>query len=199
MTKTSFAVSIIRKPSAWSGPGPAVAASLSSTIPFAAGYPGRRIGSPVRRANRQRESTATTLRSQVRSASATSWVMKPRRFFGTAFASLMFGAQSADPYATQPLAVCDARSVASDDLVAAALVYRDRTGENYLLTYRPSHRWFYVPEMRGDEALLLKCYDSAQAGRARLVPHTAFTDPTAPADVLLRESIELRTLVFGSG
>jgi hypothetical protein len=45
--------------------------------------------------------------------------------------------------------------------------------------------------MRADEALLLKCYDSAQDGRARFVPHTAFTDPTAPADVLLRESIEL--------
>jgi hypothetical protein len=62
-----------------------------------------------------------------------------------------------------------------------------------------THRWFYVPEMRANEALLLKCYDSAQDGRARFVPHTAFTDPTAPADVLPRESIELRTLVFGSG
>jgi hypothetical protein len=49
------------------------------------------------------------------------------------------------------------------------------------------------------EALLLKWYDSAQDGRARVVPHTAFTDPTVPADVLPRESIELRTLVFGSG
>ena len=62
-----------------------------------------------------------------------------------------------------------------------------------------THPWFYVPEMRANEALLLKCCDSAQDGRARFVPHTAFTDPTAPADVLPRESIELRTLVFGSG
>ena len=102
------------------------------------------------------------------------------------------------PLRDSPLALCDANSVASEDLVAADLVYRDRSGENYVVTYRPSHRWFYVPEMREDEALLLKCYDSAEDGRARFVPHTAFTDPTAPADVLLRESIELRALVFYS-
>ena len=44
--------------------------------------------------------------------------------------------------------------------------------------------------------LLLKCFDSKTDGRARFAPHTAFQDPTAPADVLPRESIELRTLVF---
>ncbi len=102
------------------------------------------------------------------------------------------------PLRDAPLAVCDAESVAPGDLVAADLVYRDRTGENYLMTYRPSHRWFYVPEMRADEVLLLKCYDSAEDGRTRFVPHTAFLDPTAPADVLPRESIELRTFVFYS-
>ncbi len=50
--------------------------------------------------------------------------------------------------------------------------------------------------MQPDEALLLKCFDSATDGRARFAPHTAFEDPTAPADVLPRESIEIRTLVF---
>jgi len=47
-----------------------------------------------------------------------------------------------------------------------------------------------------DEAILIKCYDSAEDGRARFTAHSAFEDPTAPADVLPRESIELRTLVF---
>ncbi len=69
-------------------------------------------------------------------------------------------------------------------------------GETYGVTYNPAHRWFYVPEMQPDEALLLKCFDSATDGRARFAPHTAFEDPTAPADVLPRESIEIRTLVF---
>jgi hypothetical protein len=48
--------------------------------------------------------------------------------------------------------------------------------------------------MREDEALLLKCYDSARDGRAVLSPHGVFEDPTAPAVVLPRESIELRTI-----
>jgi hypothetical protein len=49
--------------------------------------------------------------------------------------------------------------------------------------------------MRVDEATLIKCYDSAE-DKARFTAHSAFEDPTAPADALPRESIELRTLVF---
>jgi hypothetical protein len=102
------------------------------------------------------------------------------------------------PLRDAPLAVCDARSVAPNDLVPADLVYQNRVGETYAVTFNPSHRWFYVPDMQPDEALLLKCFDSANDGRARFAPHTAFEDPTAPADILPRESIELRTLVFHS-
>lgn len=100
------------------------------------------------------------------------------------------------PLRDAPLAVCDAQSVAPGDLVPSDLVYRERVGETYSVSYSPSHRWFYVPRMQTDEALLLKCFDSATDGRARFAPHTAFEDPTAPADVLPRESIEVRTLVF---
>jgi hypothetical protein len=99
------------------------------------------------------------------------------------------------PVLDAPLAMCDARSVAPKDLVASELVYRDRRGETYNLTYNPTQRWFYAPEMRADEVLLLKCFDSRDDGAvSRFAPHTAFTDPTAPP----RESIELRTfLIFG--
>ncbi len=100
------------------------------------------------------------------------------------------------PLQDSPLALCDARTLADGDLVAQDLIYRDRTGEIYSLTYSPSHRWFYVPNMSRDEVLLLKCYDSLRDGRARFMPHTSFQDPTAPADMAPRESIELRTLVF---
>src|SRR5207248_3214483 len=88
----------------------------------------------------------------------------------------------------QPLAVCDATSVAFADFVPSDLVYRDRIGETYRVRYSPVHRWFYVPEMRSDEAVLIKCYDSAEDGTARFIAHSAFEDPTAPADVLPRES-----------
>jgi hypothetical protein len=100
------------------------------------------------------------------------------------------------PLRDAPLAVCDSRTVAPDDLVPSDLVYRDRTGETYSVRYNPSHRWFYVPEMQRDEALLLKIADTRTDISARFMPHTAFTDPTTPPDAFPRESIELRTLVF---
>jgi hypothetical protein len=100
------------------------------------------------------------------------------------------------PLQDAPLAVCDALSVKSSDLVPADLVYRDRVGETYSVVFNPAHRWFYVPEMQPDEALLLKCYDSKTDGRARFAPHSAFIDPSAPSNPKPRESIEMRALVF---
>jgi hypothetical protein len=103
------------------------------------------------------------------------------------------------PVYDSPLAVCDAQSVDFKDLVPSDLVYPNRSGETYSVLFDPNHRWFYVPRMQSDEALLLKCYDSKTDGRARFAPHTAFSDPTAPANAPPRQSIELRTLVFHRG
>ena len=100
------------------------------------------------------------------------------------------------PVRDTPLAMCDGQTVAPDDLVASDLIYPGRSGETYSVKYNPEHRWFYFPEMTSDEAILLKCYDSATDGRTRFAPHTAFVDPTTPSDAPPRESIELRTLVF---
>lgn len=102
------------------------------------------------------------------------------------------------PVRRMPLALCDARSIAQDDLVATDLVYEGRTGEVYQTAFNPDHRWYYFPEMARDEALLIKCYDSMEDGRARFTAHTAFDDPTTPPDAPPRESIEARTLVFFS-
>jgi hypothetical protein len=100
------------------------------------------------------------------------------------------------PLHDAPLAMCDAKTIDPADLVPSDLVYRHRVGETYSVTYNPEHRWYYVPEMRRDEALLLKCCDTKTDGRARFMAHTSFADPTTPADARPRESIELRTLVF---
>ena len=100
------------------------------------------------------------------------------------------------PVQESPIAVCDARSIAQSDWVESDLKYRDRTGEVYSITFNPHHRWFYFPQMQRDEAILLKCYDSKDDGRARFTAHTAFDDPTSPPDAPARESIETRTLVF---
>jgi hypothetical protein len=83
-----------------------------------------------------------------------------------------------------------------DDFVATDLKYRDRTGEVYSVAFNPGHRWFYFPHMQRNEALLLKCYDSVEDGRARFTAHTAFEDPNSPSDAAPRESIEVRTLLF---
>jgi hypothetical protein len=100
------------------------------------------------------------------------------------------------PVEEKPLALCDARSVAPQDWVATDLLYPDRVGEIYYVAHNPAQRWFYFPQMARDEAVLLKCYDSATDGRARFSPHSAFADPTSPADARPRESIEVRTLIF---
>jgi hypothetical protein len=101
------------------------------------------------------------------------------------------------PLRDAPLAVCDASTVAAADLVPSDLVYRDRLGEIYSVAFNPAHRWFYAPDMRANEALLLKCCDTQTDGaRPLYAAHIVYRpdDPFRRAPP--RESIELRTLVF---
>ena len=100
------------------------------------------------------------------------------------------------PLQDSPLAVCDATTIRFEDLVPSDLVYQHRVGETYSVKFNPDHQWFYVPRMQREEALLLKCSDTATGVPARFTPHSAFVDPTTPADAPPRESIEVRTLVF---
>jgi len=97
-----------------------------------------------------------------------------------------------------PLTLCDYRTVdVKTDLVATDLKYPDRNGETFNVKYNPSHKWKYLRGMTPEEIVLIKCFDSIQDGSvAVLTPHTAFNDPSTPSDAPLRESIELRALVF---
>jgi len=101
----------------------------------------------------------------------------------------------AGPVQESPLAVCDAQSMVQEDFVKHVLRYRDRDGEVYSVAYNPNHRWYYIPNQKKEEVLLLKCYDSDER-RSRFTAHSAFEDPTSPHDAAPRESIEVRTLVF---
>ncbi len=105
-------------------------------------------------------------------------------------------ANAADPIRSNPLAMADARSVAPEDLLVAERRYPHRVGQTYRLKYSPRHRWFYFPEMRRDEAIVFKVYDSATDGRARFTPHTSFDDPATPPGAPPRQSIEARALAF---
>jgi len=100
------------------------------------------------------------------------------------------------PVEMAPLGFVDAESIAPRDLAVCDLIYADRTGEIYQGVYNADHRWHYFPRLTREEAILIKCYDSAKDGRARFSLHSAFADPTAPADARPRESIEVRTLAF---
>jgi hypothetical protein len=100
------------------------------------------------------------------------------------------------PVFTTPLAVCDASSIDPADFLPSDLVYRDKVGETFSLRANPNHRWYYYPQLRPEEALLLKIYDSSTHGVARAGAHTAFDDPTTAVDAPPRRSIELRVLVF---
>jgi hypothetical protein len=100
------------------------------------------------------------------------------------------------PVESFPLAICDARSISPDDFVVTERRYPNRIGQTYAITYNPEHRWYWLPRMRRDEALVFKVYDSLKDGRARWSAHTAFEDPTSPPNARPRESIEIRTLAF---
>ena len=95
-----------------------------------------------------------------------------------------------------PLALCDARTIDSGDLLEAEVRYPRRNGEIYLARYAPRHRWWYYSGLDRHEALVFKQYDSRLNGVARFVPHAAFAHPQPPAGTLPRISIEARCLVI---
>lgn len=116
-----------------------------------------------------------------------------------------------EPVATHPLALCDAQSVAPEDLVVFEIHYHDRVGENYFAKHADGHRWYFYPEMTGEEALLIKQWDSAgelaRSGGARgdgAAPdspctfsfHSAFEDPATRPDAPQRWSIEVRCIAL---
>jgi hypothetical protein len=103
---------------------------------------------------------------------------------------------AAAPIRANPLALADARSVAAEDLLIAERRYPHRVGQTYRLKYSPRHRWFYFPQMRRDEAIVFKVYESQNDGRARFTPHTSFDDPATPPGAAARQSIEARALAF---
>lgn len=99
-----------------------------------------------------------------------------------------------------PLAVCDAQSVSPDDLVKADAIF-DTPGvpewsfEGLVVLFSPQHRWSYFSDMDRDHVLVFKTNDSDRS-YAHCVPHVAFDDPTCPAGVEPRTSIEMRGIAY---
>jgi len=99
-----------------------------------------------------------------------------------------------------PVALCDARTVATDDLIAADAVYDapDRpqwSFESLVLAHAPRHRWHWFPDMHREEALVFKTHDS-DPQRAHCVPRVAFDNCEAPGHAPPRTSLEMRALAL---
>lgn len=97
------------------------------------------------------------------------------------------------PVQRSPLALADASSVKPKNLVATDQIFPNRVGEIYNVSYDPTQRWYYAPEMTRDEVILIKGWDSVADGRASFTPHGAFPLPDTRDDAPARESIEVRT------
>ncbi|KAK4226002.1 hypothetical protein QBC38DRAFT_394213 [Podospora fimiseda] len=95
-----------------------------------------------------------------------------------------------------PLGYADATSVPESDLIPVKLIYPNHVGETYTVKPNTAHKWYFKYAQTPDEVTLIKCFDTVdEPGVARRVPHTSFTDP-AEEDRPVRQSIEVRTLVF---
>ena len=106
------------------------------------------------------------------------------------------------PLKHMPLALCDPSSIDQADIIPTAL---EGIAPGGALTYHVSlahneqQRWHYYPDMTPDEVLVFKLFqlrkdDVSQPYRACF--HTAFEDPTAPADAPPRQSCEHRVSVL---
>lgn len=99
-----------------------------------------------------------------------------------------------------PLAVCDARTVESADLVAADAIF-DSPGaaewsfEGLVVLGKPRHCWWYYRDMNRDEVLVFKTNDSGPSP-AHCVPHVAVDDAGCPPGTPPRVSIEMRGIGY---
>ena len=110
------------------------------------------------------------------------------------------------PNPDRPLAFCDGRTVAHDELVSHRVEsYAGVRTEFDSFLVRPprddsDRRWYTFPAMTPDEVVVFRAFDSDRAARGEpfWTPHSAFVDPTAGPDAPERESVEIRAIcLFG--
>ena len=96
--------------------------------------------------------------------------------------------------------MCDWRSTAEPDWARGDAVFDVgeppwRSAEGFLVRHNPAHRWLYYSNMRADEALAFKGFDTDESQPQR-VPHCAFNHPAVPAGTPPRISVETRAFAF---
>ncbi len=96
-----------------------------------------------------------------------------------------------------PLALCDYRSIAGEELIKADAIFDPPGGapefsfEGYVVAHHPGHRWMWFRDMGPDEVIVFKTSDS-DPDQAQCIPHVAFDCPDVPEDAPPRVSVEMR-------
>ncbi len=106
-----------------------------------------------------------------------------------------------NPVLDQPLAVCDARTVAREDLFETVVFGYGAKNyswhhigiETYNVKQADRHAWYSYSAMQPEEVLVFKSYDS-DGVIGNTCPHASFQVDAGPVPV--RRSIELRVLCF---
>ncbi len=97
---------------------------------------------------------------------------------------------------SSPLAIADASTINQKDLIETDQIFPDRTGEIYHLAYGKKQKWYWVSEMKNNEALIFKGWDSNVSRKIiRFTPHTSFNIPHQNINKNPRESIEARVFI----
>jgi hypothetical protein len=99
------------------------------------------------------------------------------------------------PIKRSPLAFADASSIPKKDLIETDQIFSNRTGEIYHIAYSEEHKWYWASNMRNEEVLLLKGWDSLLSNKIKYTPHGAFEIPCQEDNATPRESIEARVFI----
>ena len=101
-----------------------------------------------------------------------------------------------------PLALCAPGSLDRPDIVPMdfiGIAPDGQTTHHLALRYNPAQRWYFYPEMTGDEVLAFKLcefWKDEPDARPQNCFHTAFVDPATPAVAEERQSCEHRVGVL---
>ena len=102
-----------------------------------------------------------------------------------------------DVVLSSPLAIADANSIDSRDLIATDQIFPDRVGEIYHLAYNPAQEWYWVSEMKKNELLIFKGWDSSPSKKIiKFTPLTSFNLKNQSINNFPRESIEARVFLI---
>jgi hypothetical protein len=107
---------------------------------------------------------------------------------------------TSEPPQDNTLALCDGRSVQGAETMEFDVTIgpEEIPGNTFIARvcrYSDAHRWYYFSNLTRGEVIVFKAFDSA-APDALNVAHTAFDDPSAPANAVPRSSIEARFVAF---